>query len=122
MYKYLFRFVVTTITILTANLITNLISDYMAGYRFQTRPLTFTLIAMGIITLIFYPLFTRLEIWIEGFSRKAVKAGNSYAGKYFGLILTFIVAILILTYFYARSWYHIDLLKALFQGRLGKYI
>jgi hypothetical protein len=122
MYRFLFRFAVTTITILTANLLTNMISDYLVSYKFQARPITFTLVAMGIITVIFYPLFLKLEIWIEGFSKKILKRGKSLAGNYLGLFLAFFGALLILTYFYARSWYHIDLLRVLIHGEIGKYI
>ena len=56
MYRYFFRFVVTTLTILTANLITNAISDYMITYKNHVKPLTFTLIAMAVTVVVFYPL------------------------------------------------------------------
>ena len=119
MYRYFFRFVVTTITILTANLLTNAISDYMISYKNHMKPLTFTLIAMGIIVIIFYPLFTRLEDWVKALSVKVMKSGKSLAGRFFGLILVFIAAIALLCYFYAKTWYHIDLVRALFNGTLG---
>jgi hypothetical protein len=57
MYRFFFRFVVTTLTILTANLLTTAISDYMITYKNHVKPLTFTLFAMGIIVVVFYPLF-----------------------------------------------------------------
>jgi len=47
MYRYFFRFVVATLTILTANLLTTAISNYMTTYRNHVKPLTFTLIAMA---------------------------------------------------------------------------
>jgi hypothetical protein len=99
MYRFFFRFVVTTLTILTANLLTNSISDYMVSYKNSYKPLVFTLIGMGIIVVVFYPLFVKLEGWITGFSVKMVKSGKSLAGKYLGLFLTFITGMLVLTYF-----------------------
>jgi hypothetical protein len=122
MYKYLFRFVVTTLTILTANLLTSAISDYMVTYRYSTKPVSFTFIGMLIIVVVFYPLFLRLEGWITDVSVKFIKSGRSLAGKYLGVVLTFFTGILILFYFYARMWYHIDFLKVLFRGDIGNYI
>jgi hypothetical protein len=116
MYRFLFRFVVTTITILTANLLTTAISDYMVTYRNTARPLTFTLIGMAISVIVFYPLFVKLEDWVTGFSVKLVKSGKSLAGKYLGLFLIFFVCLVILGYFYARMWYQIDIVRALFAG------
>jgi hypothetical protein len=121
MYRYFFRFVVTTLTILTANLVTNAISNYMISYKTSYKPLTFSLIAMGIIVIVFYPLFTWLEEWITRISVKAISKGSSLAGKYFGLLLSFLLGMIILLYFYAKMWYHIDLFTILFQGRIREF-
>lgn len=121
MYRYFFRFVVTTLTILTANLLTDAISNYMISYKNHMKPLTFTLIAMGIIVIIFYPLFLKMEGWVKLLSMKIVKSGKSLAGKYLGLTLAFIAALAVLSYFYAKSWYHIDLVRALFNGTIWGY-
>ena len=65
MYRKLFKLAVTLITILTVNLISGKISDYLVNYKYKThiKPITFTLIAMGVIVIIFYPLITKLEDW-----------------------------------------------------------
>lgn len=122
MYKYLFRFVVTTLTILTANLLTSAISDYMVTYKYSTKPISFTFIGMLIIVLVFYPLFIKLEDWITGISVKFIKSGRSVAGKYLGLIFSFFGGMVFLFYFYARMWYHTDFLKVLFHGEISRYI
>ena len=122
MYRYFFSFVVTTLTILTANLLTNVISDYMVSYKNLYKPVTFTLIGMGIIILVFYPLFMKLEDWIKDFSVKVIRSGNSVAGKYLGLALTFLGSLLILFYFYARIWYHIDFVQVLLHGNIERYL
>jgi hypothetical protein len=118
MYSFIFRFIVTSITILTANLLTNAISDYMITYKNHYRPFTFTLLGMGIIILFFYPLFIKLENWIKIFSVKIVKSGSSVAGKYLGLTGSFLFCLFILFYFYARVWYNIDFFKVLFSGNI----
>ena len=68
MYRFFFRFTVTTLTILTANLLTTAISDYMVSFKNTTKPLAFTFIGMLIIVVVFYPLFMKLEKWIERIS------------------------------------------------------
>jgi hypothetical protein len=75
---------------------------------------------MGVILLVFYPLFMKLEEWLNIFSKKFVKVGHSIAGKYLGLVFMFLVGLLILMYFYAKMWYNIDIVKMLFQGRFFK--
>ena len=122
MYRFFFRFVVTILTILTANLLTNAISDYMVSYKNHYKPLTFTLIGMAIIVVVFYPLFVKMERWVKGISVKVVKSGNSLAGKFLGLSLTFLGGLLILFYFYAKMWYHINFLQVLLHGKIGGYL
>jgi hypothetical protein len=122
MYRYFFRFVVTTLTILIANLLTTAISDYMISYKNHVKPVTFTLLAMGIIVVVFYPLFTKLEEWVRTLSVRVIRSGKSLAGKYLGLTLAFLSGLLVLCYFYAKMWYHIDLVKALFNGTLNGYL
>lgn len=121
MYRYLFRIFVITLTILTANLLTTALSDYLITYRNHVRPATFTFIAMGIIVIVFYPLFTMLEEWVKKISVKFIKSGKGVAGKYLGIFFTFVAAMLVLFYFYGKMWYHIDFLRVLFHGDIAKY-
>ncbi len=122
MYKKLFKFTVTTITILTVNLLTTAITAFMVSYKTHYKPITFTLIAMGIITIVFYPLFMWLEEWLNKLSAKMVRSGKSIGGKYIGLIIIFLVCMAILLYFYANMLYDIDLIRLLFKGRIGSQI
>jgi hypothetical protein len=122
MYRFFFRFVVTTLTILTANLLTNTLSDYMITYKNHLRPITFTLVAMAIIIVVFYPLFMKMEDWLKILSVKLIKSGNSLAGKYLGLILGFMGGMLLLFYFYLKMWYHIDFFRVLFHGNIRGYL
>jgi hypothetical protein len=118
MYRYTFRFVVMTLTILTANLLTNALSNYMVSYKNQYKPLVFTFIGMGITVIIFYPLFLKLESWVKDISVKAVKSGKTVAGKYLGLFLVFIAGLMVLSYFYARMWYHVNILHLIFHSKI----
>jgi hypothetical protein len=71
------------------------------------RPVSFTLIGMGVIVLVFYPLFTKMQEWVKNISARFMRTGKSVGGKYVGLFLAFFVAMLILFYFYAKMWYNI---------------
>jgi hypothetical protein len=121
MYRYFFRFVVMTLTILTANLITIAINNYMVSYKYHYKPLVFTFLGMAIIVVVFYPLFIKLESWVKDISVKVVKSGKSVAGRYMGLILVFLLGLIVLSYFYARMWYHINLLNVLFHDNVSGY-
>ncbi len=120
MYRYIFRFFVTVITILTANLLTTAISGFLVTFKNHYNPVRFTIIGMAIIVLIFYPLFIKLEDWVKAVSVKVMRSGNSYAGKYLGLPVTFLAAMLILFYFYAKMWYNIDYLQVIMHD-LSEY-
>jgi hypothetical protein len=122
MYRYSFRFVVMSITILTANLLTTALGNYLVTYKNHIKPLSFTLLGMAITVIIFYPLFTKLEEWVRGLSMKIIKKGKSMAGKYLGLVLVFASCLVVLSFFYAKMWYHINLWQILVQGKIGNYI
>ena len=122
MYRNLFRFAVTTVTILAANLITSTLNNYLITFRHHVRPVTFTIIGMIVTVLIFYPLFVKLEEWVENISTDILKHGRSMTGKYLGLIFSFFVCLIVLAWFYAKMWYRIDLLKILIRGDLGRYV
>jgi hypothetical protein len=122
MYRYLFRFIVMTLTILTANLVSNAISNYLVSYRNHFQPLLFTLTGMAITVAVFYPLFIKLESWIKNLSIRVIRTGNSVSGKYIGLFISFLFGIIVLFYFYARMWYHIDFVRILLNGNIGMYI
>ena len=81
--------------------------------------MAFALIAMGIIVVIYYPLITKMEEWLNIVSTKIIKSGKSIGGKYFGLLAMYILCLVVLLYFYAKMWYHVDLIKIVFQGKLA---
>ena len=122
MYRKAFKLAVMTITILTANLLTGLIGDTLSKFKTDYKPITFTLMAMAIITIILYPLYSHLEKWLTSFSTRIVKSGKSLGGKYIGLILVFCLCIAVLAYFYAKMWYGLNLLEILFEGNISSYM
>ena len=121
MYKNLFKFAVMTITILTANLLTSKISEFLIGYHSHYNVLTRTLIIMAIVTIILYPLYAYLQKWLTALSKKIIRSGSSVAGKYVGLVLAFLICIAVLLCFYAQMWYHINVFHLLTSGKIGMY-
>jgi hypothetical protein len=116
MYRKLFNFAVTTLTILVVNLLTTYITDKLISYKWELKPMRFTLISMAIITIVFYPLFLKFEDILNRFSKRFIKAGHNLAGKYLGLLLMFAAGLLVLSYFYARQWYNINIFKMILNG------
>jgi hypothetical protein len=88
----------------------------MISYKNHYKPIAFTFLGMAITVVIFFPLFIKLADWVKIISMKTVKSGNSIAGKYFGLVFTFLAALLVLSYFYAKMWYHINFFHVLLHG------
>ena len=122
MYRFFFKFFAMVLTILTANLLTTALSDYMVTYKSSYKPITFTFIGMVIIVVVFYPLFVKLEEWVKWISIKVIRSGKSVAGKFLGLTLTFIAALIVLAYFYAKMWYRIDFVQIILHGNIGSYL
>jgi hypothetical protein len=111
-----------TLTILTANLITIAINNYMVSYKYHYKPLVFTFLGMAIIVMVFYPLFIKLESWVKEISVKVVKSGKSFAGRYMGLVIVFLLGLMVLSYFYARMWYHINILYVMLHGNINGHM
>lgn len=122
MNKYLVKFTVFTITILTANLLGDIASDFLTSYKADLKPFVFTLLAMTLIVAIFYPLFEYLDKWILKLTKRAVREGKSLAGRNTGIILVFTVSILILVYFYMKQWYGLDFIKVILNGKISRLI
>lgn len=116
MSRYFFRFAVTTLSILTVELLVTWITGYLATFRSRFDPYTFTLISMGIITVVFYPLFAKLHDAVNTLSRKILKSGKSAGGKFLGILLAFLLCFAVLFYFYLKMWYGIDLMDAIRRG------
>lgn len=121
MSRFLFRFFVITITILTANLLTSAIGDYLTTYRNHVKPFTFTLIGMSVIVVIFYPLFSWLEIWVKKISSVFIRKSRNVGGKYLGLTAAFLSAMIVIFYFYLKMWYSIDLFRLIISGNILNY-
>lgn len=115
-YRHFFKFMVFVLGILTANLVTIWIDNYMLSYRFNYSPHVFTCIGMGVVLLIYYPLFMYLDKWTTKFGDHFLKAGKKFGGRKLGSFLAFIFGLLILFYFYGREWFNSNVIVSLFKS------
>ncbi len=111
MTKSILKIFVLIVSILLANLITIWIDKYLLTFKWNFPPYVFTLIGMGAIVIIFYPLYTHLDKWATLFSNKFIKAGKKFAGRRIGSILAFLTAFLLLFYLYGKEWFNVNVLK-----------
>jgi len=115
-YRHLFKFMVFVLGILTANLVAIWIDKYLLSYRFNYPPHVFTGIGMGVVLLIYYPLFLYMDKWATKFGDKFLKAGKKFGGRKLGSFLAFLLGLLILFYFYGREWFNINVIVSLFKS------
>ena len=116
MYKSIFKIMVLIIGILLANLITIWIDNYTLTYKWNFPPYVFTWIGMGVVVLIYYPLFTHIDKWATKFGDKFMKAGKKFIGRKIGAVLAFLIVLFVLYYFYGKEWFHINVIKQLYNA------
>lgn len=108
-----YRFFVLVVSILAVNLLTNVLEAYLVREARIYRPLVGTVIGMAVVGMIFYPLFTHLDRWATGFSRRFIQAGKKVMGRRIGAFAAFGLAIFILYVLYAKVWYDVNVLRIL---------
>jgi len=82
--------------------LTTFIDEFVLKYKNTFNPYIFTWIGMLIVVLIYYPLFTQIDKISSSFSEKFIKAGKKITGRKAGIILTFLIALILLYYFYGK--------------------
>lgn len=117
-YQKIFRFMVLVLGILLANLITIWLDEYVQTFRNNYKPYVFTLLAMLVVVVIYYPLFRYIDKWATKAAETFVRAGRKLVGRKIGAIFAFFVALAIIAILYGYEWYgrnvFVSLLKSLF--------
>jgi hypothetical protein len=93
------------ISILTVNLLTDRITEFLLSYKQLTSPAKATLLGMLLTVAVLYPAFTWLDDLSEQFTKKFFKAGKSMGGKSIGIVLAFATAFGVLFMFYLNLWF-----------------
>lgn len=102
----MYKFMLMTVTILAANLISGFISlAVLSYYRSNFSPKIAAAIGMAILVLILYPLFRYLNSWSNSLSKQLVKMGKKFLGRRIGAFFVFAVLIIILYFGYMKLWF-----------------
>ena len=115
-YRKFFKFMVLILGILTANLLTIWIDNWMLSYKWKYSPHIFTWIGMGIVVVIYYPLFTKIDKWSSKAGDKFMKAGKKLVGREIGAVLAFLLALLLLYFLYGLEWFDSNVFTSFFRS------
>ncbi len=112
MMKHISRGIVFSVSILVSYLITGAIEDRVLAETEHFRPLTATLIGMGIIVLIFTPVFAYTDRITEAAIRAGLRESKSGAGKIIGVIAFVAIVYAILLALFLDKWFQLSLIDA----------
>ncbi len=101
------------ISILSAYLITSYIEIYFYNHRntINTNPYIVVFVGMLVVTIIYYPLFSKIDKWSSALAKNFLRTGKQLTGKRTGTYIAILLAIAILYYFSMKLWYGIDLIE-----------
>ncbi len=108
---------VLMITVLTVNLLTGYITDYIINYKSGIDPYKFTAIAMLALVFILVPAYTYMGNRVEIMIARLLISGSSSFGKTIGLIFSFLLVFSILFSIYLYQWFDINIITLI--GSLG---
>jgi hypothetical protein len=121
MYKKLFNLMVLMISVLTLNLLTGFITDYIVHYKIDINPFKFTAIAMLTLVFILVPAYSYMSSRVEYLVARVLVSGSNSFGKTLGLLISFATIFGILFAIYIHQWFHINLLHEL-KTKLFHYL
>lgn len=107
--KYLTKALIFTVTVLVSYLLTALLEDRVLLETERFRPATATLLGMGIIVLVFVPVFAYTERISEAVIRASLRQSKT-AGPILGAILFVIVVLVILFALYLDRWFDLSII------------
>lgn len=111
MYKKLFNLMVLMISVLTLNLLTGYITNYIVHYKIDINPFKFTAIAMLALVFILVPAYSYMSGQIEMLIARVLVSGSNSFGKIIGLLISFTIIFGILFTIYLKQWFNINLLE-----------
>ena len=102
---------VLMITVLTVNLLTDYITNYIIYYKADLNPYKFTAIAMLGLVFILVPAYSYISDRIEILIAKVLLSGSNSFGKILGLFISFGIIFSVLFAIYLHEWFYINLLE-----------
>ena len=112
MMRFITRSVIFTVSILASYLLTGAIEERILKETEQFRPFTATLLGMGIIVVIFAPVFAYTEKITESVIKAGLQQTKSGAGRILGVIVFVGVVFIILFALFLDRWFQLSVLDA----------
>lgn len=114
--KSITKFFVFVLTLFIANIVVTIAKNYLNFHTGYKDPYKLTAIQMGILVVIYYPVFTFISSLAEIISTHFIKKTKSATmGGIPGLVIAFVIGILICYAIFLKQWHHIDILKVIFR-------
>ncbi len=113
MYKKLFNIMVLMISVLTLNLVTGFVTNYIVHYNIGINPYKFTGIAMLTLVFILVPAYSYMKPKVELLVARVLVSGSNSFGKNLGLFFSFIFIFGLLFVIYLHEWFAINLWEVL---------
>lgn len=102
---------VLMISVLTVNLLTGYITNYIVHYQLNLNPFKFTAIIMLILVFILVPAYSYLSDKIELLAARLLAKGSNSFGKFMGLLLSFTLIFSTLYAIYLYQLFNINIIE-----------
>jgi hypothetical protein len=100
------RAIIFIVSVLTTYLLTGFIEEKILSQTEEFRPVTATLLGMGIIVLIFVPVFAYTERITEAVIKAGLQQTKSGAGKIVGVIVFTLLILTMLFAIFLNRWFN----------------
>ena len=108
--KHLTKFSVYSITILTAYLVSEYFVNYLNS-MYKEKTYSSVLIGMGVILIVYYPIVTLLDKYIQKMSKTYIKQSKAlHKNSKVGVFLGFSIAFFVLFVLFALVWHDLNLI------------
>ena len=107
--KYITKAAIFTVTVLVSYLRTGLVEERIMSETERFRPATATWLGMGIIVLIFVPVFAYTERLTEAFVKTGLQQTKSGSGRIFGVLFFIVLVVAVLYALYLNKWFGLSI-------------
>jgi hypothetical protein len=112
--KSLTKVFIFILTLFIAEIVSTIAKNYLNIHPGYKDPFTLTAIKMGIILLIYYPVFKLLSGLSEILSKHFFKKTKTVlVGGIPGLIIAFLIGLAICYFIFLKLWYHINVFEVM---------
>ena len=114
--KNLTKIFVFILTLFIAEIVSTIAKNYLNIHTGSNNPYKLTIIQMGIIIVIYYPVFTLLSGLSEILSKHFFKkTKTAFVGGILGLIIAFLIGLVICYGIFLKLWYHLNVFEVVWR-------